>query len=173
MKMNRHERETIRQYLAALMEKGVLDYPITREDWGRQKWLRNTIKRHVDILSGSEYNCVHCGAVVDPYISSTNTIAGMIERLACFSCSYWMKNVEKNMSQKQVRAAGSLYWLELSVVPTTPAIYQSKACNVYFLDKRLKTVEHNVHLWANGLIPKEFEEALPNNAVLEWLPCIG
>lgn len=166
--MNHHERETIRVYLAALMEKGVLDYPITREEWGRHKWLRNTLKKHVDILGGSEYNCVHCGAVVDPYLSNVNTIASMIERLACFTCTYWLKNVERNTDPKQVRATSGLYWLELSPVPTTPAIYQSRLCNVYFLDKRLKPVEKNVNLWSNGPIPKQFEEALPNNAVLEW-----
>jgi hypothetical protein len=168
MKMNRHERETIRQYLAALMEKGVLDYPITREDWGRQKWLRNTIKRHVDILEGSEYNCVHCGAVVDPYISSVSTIASMVERLACFSCKYWLKNIERNTSSDQVRAAGELYWLKLEQVPDTPGVKKTNKCDVYFLDNRLHFGVYDVHLWTHGTIPKMFSAALPNNAVLEW-----
>lgn len=108
--------------------------------------------------------CKLCGTTenLDEYNSSAPMVQNMIDNHVCYSCAFWMQQIENPRPQQEV-IGGHLYIVNPQVKRPDNAIKGMFGKEVYirrFDESLLKTN----NIWHIGEIPKHFLEHYPDTA---------
>ena len=92
----------------------------------------------------------------------------MRERGVCFSCAFWLINVEAKGDDRYARINGISYWIgpKMTMEDSSKGHGGREFC-IQFNDVRdpRSRTQTTTNLWGQGRIPAHFRKRLPDNAV--------
>ncbi|NIN67223.1 MAG: hypothetical protein GTO63_21490 [Anaerolineae bacterium] len=109
------------------------------------------------------HKCKWCGTNVDPNKWCAERAIALVERTACFTCTFWLEKVEVKDDKRSVRVNGTHYFIGPENAGEVGRGFGGSKFRIAFHDGR--RVE-STNLWCQGNIPELWREQLPDNA--QW-----
>lgn len=101
--------------------------------------------------------CVICGKEIEKSLYSNDTLCSD----ECFSKHYWLERVNRQDVKTQVVVNHNVYQIEDENSSSSFRGFYGAPFYIEFFDgRKVRTT----NLWANGEIPDEFKDQLPDNA---------